>query len=78
MIGISLGNPAAMRFRRRAGTGWRRAPAPLEPRAYRLAREVRHDWEHSIAPVHRTRYAITLRSFSERGRRLAARAENIG
>ena len=79
VIGISLGNTAAMRFRRRAGSTWTRASAPLEPRAlYRLSGEVRHDWEHSIAPVERTRYAITLRSFSERGRRLAARVEAAG
>lgn len=75
VIGISLGAAAAMRFRRRKGDGWLRASSPLDPRAlYRLTSEVRHDWEHSIAPVERTRYAITLRSFSEKGRRLAARA----
>jgi alkylated DNA repair dioxygenase AlkB len=75
VIGISLGFATAMRFRRRSPTGWTRASAPLEPRSlYRLSGEVRHDWEHSIAPLERTRYAITLRSFSDRGRRLAQRA----
>jgi len=79
VIGISLGNTAAMRFRRRVGSTWKRASVPLEPRAlYRLSGEVRHEWEHSIAPVERTRYAITLRSFSERGRRLAARIGAAG
>ena len=79
VIGISLGNAAAMRFRRRVGSAWKRASAPLEPRAlYRLSGEVRHDWEHSIAPVERIRYAITLRTFSERGRRLAARVRAAG
>jgi alkylated DNA repair dioxygenase AlkB len=75
VIGISLGSATAMRFRRRSPSGWTRASAPLEPRSlYRLSGEVRHDWEHSIAPLERTRYAITLRSFSDKGRRLAQRA----
>jgi len=64
-----------MRFRRRSPTGWRRASAPLERGSlYRLSGEVRQDWEHSIAPLERTRYAITLRSFSDKGRWLAQRA----
>jgi len=75
VIGISLGAPAAMRFRRPGPGGWTRASTPLYPRAlYRLSGEVRHEWEHSIAPMDRTRYAITLRSFSAQGRRLAAQA----
>lgn len=31
VIGISLGAPAQMRFRRREGQGWRRATMPLQP-----------------------------------------------
>lgn len=72
VIGISLGAPAQMRFRRREGQGWRRATMPLQPRGlYHLTGEARHDWEHSIAGVPHTRWSITMRSFSDRGRRAA-------
>jgi alkylated DNA repair protein (DNA oxidative demethylase) len=75
VIGISLGAPAAMRFRRQDGERWRRATAPLEPGSlYHLAGEVRHDWEHSIAAMDRTRWSITMRSFSAKGRTLVGTA----
>jgi alkylated DNA repair dioxygenase AlkB len=75
VIGISLGAPAAMRFRRKRGERWERATAPLDPRSiYHLSGEVRSDWEHSIVEMDRTRYSITFRSFSATGRRLAERA----
>ncbi len=75
VIGISLGAPATMRFRRRKpGGGFERASAHLVPRGiYRLAGEVRHQWEHSIVPMDRTRRSITFRSVSEQGRAQAAR-----
>jgi alkylated DNA repair protein (DNA oxidative demethylase) len=70
VVGISLGAPSEMRFRRRSGQGWTRASVPLEPRgAYHLSGEVRHDWEHSILPMAARRYSITLRSFSAAGHR---------
>jgi alkylated DNA repair dioxygenase AlkB len=75
IVGISLGAPATMRFRRRDGERWRRANAPLEPRAlYHLSGEVRHDWEHSIAAIEQCRWSITFRSFSVQGQRVAAEA----
>ena len=75
VVGISLGAPATMRFRRRDGERWRRANAPLEPRAlYHLSGEVRHDWEHSIAPMDHARWSITFRSFSLQGQRVTAEA----
>ena len=76
VLGISLGTPATMRFRRRADRGWDRASASLTPRAlYHLSGEVRHDWEHSIAEMAAgPRYSITMRSFSAKGRALAARS----
>lgn len=40
VIGISLGNPAAMRFRRRVGTSWKRASAPLEARCVTIGSTV--------------------------------------
>jgi len=75
VVGISLGAPATMRFRRKEGDRWRRVNVPLEPRClYHLAGEVRHDWEHSIAPMNETRWSITFRSFSAQGLRIATAA----
>ena len=67
VLGLSLGAPATMRFRRRREDGgFDRRPVPLEPRAaYLLAGEVRHDWEHSIAPMESTRHSVTFRRLRE-------------
>ena len=63
VLGISLGAPAAMRFRRRAGAKFSRGTVPLAPRgAYHLSGMARDDWEHSIAAMEETRWSITLRS----------------
>jgi len=63
VIGISLGGPATMRFRRRRHGGFDRA---LEPRSiYHLAGEARHEWEHRIAAMKVTRWSITFRSLSK-------------
>lgn len=68
VVGVSLGAPATMRFRRKSPRGFKRVNAPLPPRSiYHLTGEVRHDWEHSIAEMERTRWSITFRSLSERG-----------
>ena len=73
VVGISLGDPAVLRLRRRRPDGrFTRAAQPLVPRsAYHLTGEVRHEWEHSIAPGETRRWSITFRSLSERGKRLA-------
>jgi DNA oxidative demethylase len=69
VIGISLGAPAAMRFRRRKRGGFDRASVPLASRSiYHLTGEARHKWEHSIASMEVTRWSITFRSLSEKGR----------
>ena len=70
VVGVSLGNPATMRFRRRRSDGrFERFAAPLAPRsAYHLSGEARHEWEHSIAPMDVPRWSITFRSLSEKGR----------
>jgi DNA oxidative demethylase len=74
VLGISLGAPATMRFRRRRPGGFDRASAALAPRSiYHLTGAARHDWEHSIAGLPATRWSITFRSLSEKGRRQAAR-----
>jgi alkylated DNA repair dioxygenase AlkB len=69
VLGISLGAPATMRFRRRKPGGFDRASVFLAPRSiYHLTGEARHKWEHSIAPLEITRWSITFRSLSEKGR----------
>lgn len=69
VVGISLGGLAAMRLRRRAGKGFERISVPLTPRSvYHLSREIRHEWEHSIAPQDRARWSVTFRSLSDKGR----------
>jgi alkylated DNA repair protein (DNA oxidative demethylase) len=65
VLGISLGAPATMRFRRRKPGGFDRATAVLAPRSiYHLTGEARHDWGHSIAAMEVTRWSITFRSLS--------------
>jgi alkylated DNA repair dioxygenase AlkB len=66
VIGISLQSPCVLRFRRRDGHGFRRFSLHAQPRsAYLLNGEIRHDWEHSIAPMEALRYSITFRSRSK-------------
>ncbi len=75
VLGISLGSPATMRFRRRRPGGFDRASVLLEPRSiYHLTGEARHVWEHSIAGMAATRWSITFRSLSEKGHVQATRA----
>ncbi|WP_246448801.1 alpha-ketoglutarate-dependent dioxygenase AlkB [Sphingomonas sabuli] len=72
VIGISLGAPAVLRFRRRRPGGFDRANVPVDPRsAYVLSGEARHDWEHSIVPGDSLRFSITFRTLSDLGRRKA-------
>lgn len=67
VIGVSLGAPATMRFRKRDGRGFRRISMPLPPRGlYRLSGEARQCWEHSIAPLDRPRWSITFRTLAAR------------
>jgi alkylated DNA repair protein (DNA oxidative demethylase) len=68
VLGISLGAPATMRFRRRKPGGFDRASAFLTPRSiYHLTGEARHEWEHSIAAMAVRRWSITFRSLSAKG-----------
>jgi hypothetical protein len=63
VVGISMGAPAVMRFRRRIGERFERASAPLTPRgAYHLSGEARHEWEHSIVEMEEPRWSVTFRS----------------
>ena len=75
VVGVSLGTPATLRFRRRTATGFRRAGLEVEPRsAYLLSRESRWEWEHRITPGDLLRFSITFRTLSDKGRRIAAKA----
>lgn len=66
VLGISLGEPATMRFRRRRADGFDRVSLPLDPRGgYHMSGPARHDWEHSIAPMERPRWSITFRSLAK-------------
>ena len=73
VVGVSLGTPAVMRFRRRQASGYERWSLPMAPRgAYHLSGEARHGWEHSIAEICGTRWSLTFRSFSREGLRFLA------
>jgi alkylated DNA repair protein (DNA oxidative demethylase) len=73
VVGVSLGTPAVLRFRRRIPNGFARAKLEVEPRsAYLLSGEVRWEWEHRIVPGDSLRFSITFRTLSEKGRRIAA------
>lgn len=73
VVGLSLGTPATLRFRKRRDSGFARASFEVAPRsAYLLSGEARHEWEHSIAPGKALRFSITFRTLSERGRAKAA------
>lgn len=72
VVGISLGVPATLRFRRRCGGRFERLSIPLAPRSvYHLSGELRHEWEHSIAEMEQTRWSVTFRSLS--GKAVATR-----
>ena len=73
VVGISLATPATLRFRRRKPGGFDRAALEVAPRsAYLLSHEARWEWEHRITPGEQLRFSITLRTLSEKGRRIAA------
>jgi alkylated DNA repair protein (DNA oxidative demethylase) len=74
VVGLSLGTPATLRFRRRTSGGFERAKLEVMPRsAYLLSGEVRYDWEHRITPGDQLRFSITFRTLSDKGRHIAAR-----
>ena len=67
VVGISLGSPAPMRFRRRVSGGFERMTVQLPPRSiYHLIGDVRHAWEHSLVEVAERRWSITFRSLADR------------
>jgi DNA oxidative demethylase len=78
VIGLSLGAPTTLRFRLRKPHGhFVRVSQTLDPRSiYHLDGDARHVWEHSIAPVDSTRWSVTFRSLSGRGKAVAARSDH--
>ena len=75
VVGVSLGAPAVLRLRRRVERGFERRSLPLPARsAYHLSGEARHGWEHGIAPIGATRWSITFRSLSDKGRIASSQA----
>jgi alkylated DNA repair dioxygenase AlkB len=63
VFGLSLISACVLRFRRRLPGGFERFSLDAAPRsAYLLTGEIRHEWEHSIAPVQLKRFSITFRS----------------
>jgi len=65
VIGVSLGAPCRLRFRRANGPRWERTQIVAQPgSAYLLSGEARLVWEHSIPAVEALRYSITFRSLA--------------
>ena len=79
VIGISLGSPATMHFRKPLTNGFEHAVIALPPRSiYFLSDEVRHDFAHSIPPVAERRWSITFRTLSAEGEKRRAVLEETG
>ena len=69
IVGVSLGAPAIMRFRRPQGERWERVSHEVRARSiYILAGESRTEWEHSIPAVSELRYSVTFRTLADRFR----------
>ncbi len=65
IVGVSLAAPATMRFRRRRSDRFDRAAVLLPARSiYHMTGEVRHVWEHSIAPMDEARWSVTFRTLA--------------
>lgn len=71
VVGVSLGSPCKMRFRRYPPTPRERSIAlELAPRSiYRLEGEARWGWQHRIPPTPGLRYSITFRTLRQAQRR---------
>jgi alkylated DNA repair dioxygenase AlkB len=64
VVAVSFLSPCVLRFRRKQDAGWVRAARAVAPRsAYVLRGPARREWQHSVPPVDRLRYAVTFRNF---------------
>lgn len=67
VIGVSLGAPCRMRFRRKTSAGFDTEELLLEPRSmYVLAGAARSKWQHSIPAVKGLRWSISMRTVRRR------------
>jgi alkylated DNA repair protein (DNA oxidative demethylase) len=67
VVGVSLGAPAVMRFRRGRTGAWELRRVALAPgSAYVLSGPARAAWQHSIPPVDALRYSVTFRTVRSR------------
>jgi alkylated DNA repair protein (DNA oxidative demethylase) len=67
VIGVSLGAPCTMKFRRAQGEGYEQYAQLLEPRSlYLLDGAARTQWQHSIPPTKALRYSISMRTLKKR------------
>jgi alkylated DNA repair dioxygenase AlkB len=70
VIGVSLGAPCRLRFRRAVEGGWESWERIVEPRSvYVLGGAARAGWQHSIPPTDALRYSITFRTIRRRSSR---------
>jgi alkylated DNA repair dioxygenase AlkB len=73
VIGISLGAPTTMGFRKASGGDYQYAAVTLLPRSiYFMSGEARYSFAHSIPPMAERRWSITFRTFSVEGEKLRA------
>jgi alkylated DNA repair dioxygenase AlkB len=71
VIGLSLGDPVTMEFRKAVDGGCEMVFAKLPPRSlYVLTGEARHVFEHGLPAMQGTRWSITFRDFSPFGMKL--------
>jgi alkylated DNA repair protein (DNA oxidative demethylase) len=67
IIGISVGSPCVMKFRKKIKEGFEIVKQPLEPRSlYALSGSARSAWQHTIPPAKALRYSITFRKLARR------------
>jgi alkylated DNA repair dioxygenase AlkB len=65
VVAVSFLSPCTLRFRRKHGTGWERAVQEIRGRSACLLRgAARREWQHSVPPLDRLRYAVTFRNFA--------------
>jgi alkylated DNA repair dioxygenase AlkB len=67
VLGLSLGAPCTMRFRRKTAEGYETEKLALAPRSlYVLGGAARTQWQHSIPAVKALRWSISMRTLRQR------------
>lgn len=68
IIGVSLGSPCVLRFRRGQVRNWETYAQLLEPRSlYLLDGPARTQWQHGIRETKELRYSVTARTVRREG-----------